>query len=142
VHSDEPAVAENVPTVQEVQSLIEVLPIVEVVPAGHDAHVVDRVISSATAPARAYFPAGLALVSGPVHESLVSPIVEPYFPAGQGVHAVVEEVAPETAYVPMKHVTLAVQALEVKPVVEPNVPAGQGVHAAVAAFAATPVAVE
>jgi len=96
VHSDEPAVAENVPTVQEVQSLIEVLPIVEVVPAGHDAHVVDRVISSATAPARAYFPAGHALVSGPVHESFVSPIVEPYFPAGQGVHVA----EPSREYVP------------------------------------------
>ena len=96
VHSDEPAVAENVPTVQEVQSLIEVLPIVEVVPAGHDAHVVDRVISSATAPARAYFPAGHALVSGPEHESLVSPIVEPYFPAGQGVHVA----EPSREYVP------------------------------------------
>ena len=96
VHSDEPSVAENVPTVQEVQSLIEVLPIVEVVPAGHDAHVVDRVISSATAPARAYFPAGHALVSEFVHESLVSPIVEPYFPAGQGVHVA----APDREYVP------------------------------------------
>ena len=98
VHSDEPTVAENVPTVQEVQSLIEVLPIVEVVPAGHDAHVVDRVLSSATAPARAYFPAGHAplLVSGPEHESLVSPIVEPNFPAGQGVHVA----APDREYVP------------------------------------------
>ena len=111
MHSDEPADAENVPTLQEVQSLLEVLPLLEVVPAGHDAHVVDRVISSETAPARAYLPAGHKLVSDPEHASLVSPIVEPYFPAGQGVHAVVDEVAPETAYVPMKHVTLAVQAL-------------------------------
>ena len=135
MHSDEPAVAENSPAGQEVQSLIEVLPLLEVVPAGHDAHVVDRVLSSATAPARAYLPAGRcpALVSDPEHASLVSPIVEPYFPAGQGVHAVVDEVAPETAYVPMKHVTLAVQALEVKTVAEPYVPAGQGVHAAVVA---------
>ena len=93
VHSDEPAVAENVPTVQEVH---EVLPLVDLVPAGHDAHVVDRVISSATAPARAYFPAGHALVSGPVHESLVSSIFEPYFPAGQGVHVA----APDREYVP------------------------------------------
>ena len=131
MHDDEPAVAENVPTLQEVQSLLEVLPLSEVVPAGQDAHVVDRVLSSATAPARAYLPAGH--VTTPVQESLVSPIVEPYFPAGQGVHAVVDEVAPETAYVPMKHVTLAVQALEVKTVAEPYVPAGQGVHAAVVA---------
>ena len=130
VHLDEPAVAENLPAVQEVH---EVLPLVEVVPAGHDAHVVDRVLSSATAPARAYLPAGHVLVSDPEHESLVSPIVVPYFPAGQGVHAVVDEVAPETAYVPMKHVTLAVQALEVKTVADPYVPAGQGVHAAVVA---------
>ena len=96
MHSGEPAVAENVPTVQEVQSLIEVLPLVEVVPAGQDAHVVDRVLSLATAPARAYFPAGHALVSEFVHESLVSPIVEPYFPAGQGVHVA----EPSREYVP------------------------------------------
>ncbi len=113
--------------------MIEILALLEVVPAGQDAHVVNRVLSLATAPARAYLPAGHALVSGPEHASLVSPIVEPYFPAGQGVHAVVDEVAPETAYVPMKHVTLAVQVLAVKPGEDPNVPAGQGVHAAVVA---------
>ena len=96
VHSDEPADAENVPTLQEVQSLLEVLPLLEVVPAGHDAHVVDRVISSETAPARAYLPAGHKLVSDPEHASLVCPIAEPYFPAGQGVHVA----APDREYVP------------------------------------------
>ena len=94
MHKDEPAVAENVPTLQKKQSLIEVLPLVEVVPAGHNAHVVDRVLSSATAPARAYLPAGH--VTTPVQESLVSPIVEPNFPAGQGVHVA----APGREYVP------------------------------------------
>ena len=76
--------------------MIEILSLFEVVPAGQDAHVVNRVLSLATAPARAYLPAGHALVSGPEHASLVSPIASPNFPAGQGVHVA----APVREYVP------------------------------------------
>jgi hypothetical protein len=68
-----------------------------VVPAGQDAHVVDRVLSLATAPARAYLPARHApLVSGPEQVAIVSPIVEPKVPAGQGVHVA----EPSREYVP------------------------------------------
>ena len=78
--------------------MIEILSLFEVVPAGQDAHVVNRVLTLATAPARAYLPAGHspAPVSGPEHASVGSPIVEPNFPAGQGVHVA----APVREYVP------------------------------------------
>ena len=65
----------------------------------------------------------------PEHAAVVSPVVAPYVPEGQHVHA--GEVAPPSEYEPARQGP--VQADEFRPVVAPYTPAGQGVHAEVVA---------
>ena len=95
------------------------LPKVEVVPTGQEAQVDERVMSSATAPARAYLPAGQPAVRAAVHVATVRPSVEPYLPAWQGVHVA----DPAREYVPYPH---RPEHWSVVP--EPNRPAAQSLH--------------
>ena len=60
---------------------------------------------------------------------MASPLVAPYVPAGQGVHAA--SVAPPVEYVPGAQ--LPEQAADVSPALLPYLPPGHGVQAAVAA---------
>jgi hypothetical protein len=73
------------PNGQELQSEGDVLPAAEILPAGQFAHTVSSVKVEDAAPGRAYFPAGQE--TGPEQPGIESPVVEPYVPAGQVVHA-------------------------------------------------------
>ena len=64
-----------------------------------------------------------------VHVWVVSPVVLPQVPDGQGVHA--DVAAPPVEYEPVGH--SAVHAAVCRPVVEPYTPGGHDVHAAVVA---------
>ena len=111
------------------QALDAVLPAGDIELAAQEAQTLASVNVFDVAPARAYLPSGQ--VTSPVQSLEVSPVVEPYFPAGhlaQTVSSVtVFDLAPATAYVPIGHETLPEHERVVLPPV-PNFPAGHLVH--------------
>jgi len=74
-HDAEPAAA-HVPGRQWMQILFD-----KYIPPGQLAHTVERDVSDDVAPGRAYLPVGHE--TSPEQLLEVSPVVEPYFPAGQ-----------------------------------------------------------
>jgi hypothetical protein len=119
----ESPLSEYLPSPHVLHCVFDVLPNVEIVPAGHKAQTFVFEIVLDCAPRRAYLPA--EQVIDPVHVDVVKPVEEPYVPAGQSVQVN----SPAIAYFPNGQIVHPAALLVPDPVTVPAYPGAQIVQA-------------